>query len=69
MDEMNKNKMQGLKTFSQLIKEQKKDCNSINTIQDINSQYSYEDTIGGGGLKETHEAFKKCVGEKLGIVL
>lgn len=44
--------MQSLSTFSQFIKESKKDCNSANTIQDINSQYSYEDTIGGGGSRE-----------------
>jgi len=114
--------MQGLGSFSEFLKEQKKDCNSVNTIQDINSQYTYEDTIGGGGSSEwdllscgqdgstngynelqrfydehipdnlkglsfhqtamkalcecckelphesrTHDAFKKCVGEKLNL--
>lgn len=40
--------MQSLRTFSNLLQEQNKDCNSVNTIQDINSQYTYEYTIGGG---------------------
>ena len=31
--------MQGLGSFSEFLKEQKKDCNSANTIQNINSQY------------------------------
>jgi len=101
---------------------EKQDCNNATTIQDINSQYSYEDKIGGGLAQEwgllscgqdgsnsgynelqrfydtylanhfngliysqvaikalcecckelsskqrTHDAFKKCVGKKLGI--
>jgi len=114
--------MQGLGSFSQFLKESKKDCNNVSSIEDINTQYSYEDKIGGGGSKEwdllscgqdgstngynelerfydehipsefkglafhqvamkalcecckelsskqrTHDAFKKCIGEKLGI--
>jgi hypothetical protein len=115
--------MQGLGSFSEFLRESKKDCNNATTIEDINSQYSYEDIIGGGGSTEwvliscgqdgsssdynelqrfydehipsefkglksqtaikalcecckelphesrTHDAFKKCVDEKLGIKL
>jgi hypothetical protein len=84
-DERKGTKMQGLGSFSAFLNESKKDCNSVLTIQDINTQYSYEDKIGGGGSREwdllscgqndstngynEHDAFKKCVGEKLGIVL
>jgi len=42
--------MQGLGSFSQFIKESKKDCNNVNNIQDINAQYSYEDKFGRGLL-------------------
>jgi hypothetical protein len=114
--------MQGLGSFTEFLKESKKDCSSVSSIKDINDQYSYEDKIGGGLAKEwellscgqdgstngynelgrfydehipsefkglassqvamkalcecckelphqqrTHEAFKKCVGEKLGM--
>lgn len=111
--------MQGLGSFTEFLKESKKDCSSVSSITDINDQYSYEDKIGGGLAKEwelfscgqdgssnelhrfydehipsefkglayqqitikalcecckelphekrTHEEFKKCVGEKLGI--
>lgn len=116
--------MQGLGSFTEFLKESKKDCSSVSSIKDINDQYSYEDKIGGGLAKEwdllscgqdgstngynelqrfydehipsefkglayqqitikalcecckelphqqrTHEAFKKCVGEKLGIII
>lgn len=43
--------MQGLGNLDFII-ESKKDCNSVKTIQDINSQYNYEDNIGGGLAKE-----------------
>ena len=114
--------MQGLGSFTEFLKESKKDCSSVSSIKDINAQYSYEDKIGGGLAKEwvllscgqdgstngynelhrfydehipsefkglvsnqvaikalcecckelphqqrTHNAFKKCIGEKLGI--
>jgi hypothetical protein len=40
--------MQGLGKYLS----EKTNCNNITTIQDINSQYTYEDTIVGGGSKE-----------------
>lgn len=44
--------MQGLGSFTEFLKESKKDCSSVSSITDINDQYSYEDKIGGGLAKE-----------------
>jgi len=41
-------KMQGLGKYLS----EKQECNDVNSIQDINAQYSYEDKIGGGLAKE-----------------
>ena len=40
--------MQGLGKYLS----EKQECNDVNSIQDINTQYSYEDKIGGGLAKE-----------------
>ena len=44
--------MQGLGSFTDFIKESKKDCNSVKSIKDINDQYIYEDKKGGGASLE-----------------
>lgn len=119
-------KKAGLGSFKEFVNETSKNCNDVNSIQDINNQYNYEDKKGLGlsgdsewdllscgqdgkvsgynelqrfydehipekykGLalnkvvlkvlcecckeipheKRIHEEFKKCVGEKLGIVI
>jgi len=116
--------MQGLGSLTDFIEASIKDCNSINKIQDINTQYNYKDKSSGGDSREwnliscgqdgsnnsynelqrfydehipdkfkglafhqtaikalceccrelphekrTHEAFKKCLGDKLGIII
>lgn len=42
--------MQGLGSFKDFIKESKEDCNNTTTIEDINSQYNYEDKFSRGLL-------------------